>query len=1461
MSKVDNRIVEMGFENKSFEKGIKDSQASLKDFDKSLTNIASNSSPLSSLGGIVNGIGGKFSLLGTIGVGALLNIGAQAVTAGQQLVKSMGIDQITAGFSEYELKINSIKVMLAGGMTKEGLPVTLDMVNSELEKLNAYSDQTIYSFSDMTRNIGKFTNAGVDLESAVQAIKGIANAAALSGANSEEAARAMYNFAQALSAGYVKLIDWKSIENANMATVDFKTQLMESAVAAGTLEKTADGMYRVLTGGGMDELIAPTKRFNESLEKQWMTSEVLTTTLTKYADATTDIGAKATEAATKVRTFHQLMDTTKEALGSGWAMTFEHLFGDYDEATKMWTAVSDTVGGLIQRSNDARNDLLKTWKAFGGRIKILDGLSSAWKSLSLIFGLVKETFKNVFPPITITTLMGLSIGFEKLMKSLKPSLATLSSLKKIFKGVFSAVFLAWKLLTSVFTGLVNGIKAVMSIIPTGKNGGILGFLAKIATFFSELSASAKKADIFIKISATISNAILAIGMGIKKFYKIISESALTQLILDKLSIAINWLKESFLNFTPILKESSSSISEAMKNLGRSFNKANESGDKLAKFFSRLGEIFAPIGKFFISTFNKIKDTVSEKWKIEGFSGLLDVINTILHGGVLVMLVDLVRTLSTAFGSAGSISGNITGIFGLLQTTLKSYQDTLKAKTLLLIASAIAILVVSVGALSLIDPQKLSDAVFALGILFAELTTSMMVLEKGSKNGKMFNTIAIQLMGLAIAILLISSALTKIASIPADRLMNGIKGLSIVLSEIIVFSKLMGNSKSFIGAATGLVAIGIALNIIVLSIKALGNIDPTKLKQGLLALGEIAAGLTIFAISISQASKGANLLAIGVALGLIAIVILELVGAVALLGSIKPDALANGLIGLGVILSEILAFSIFMSQAINPGKLLASAISMEMMAIAILEIVGAVALMGGMAPKSLGQGLLGLGATLVILAGGLAILSNPSFLIGAGIMVIMAGAIMLLTPSLLALGAVPIENIGKALLSLAGIFIIVGLAGYLLMPVVPAILAVSVAIAIFGAGILAIGAGMVLFGAGLTALSVGGVAAIGLLVIAIKEIILLIPAILVSLAKGIIEFAKVITLGAPIIAGAIGAVILSLIAVLGEEIPKLVIVLLDLISLLLKLLVKKVPEFIDAGMKIIIGFINGITANVGGLIKAGADLIIAFLDGMGTEIPRVIDAAFTMIIDFINGLADSIRENTPLLLEAAANLATAFIDGLKDYFNIEEGESIVGSLIDGLVKGAKAGVNLVVKAVEDLGTAVLDGIKKLLGIASPSKEMKKIGEYIDMGLIQGLKAKARNVADTAKEIGENSITALRSTMDRISDVVDSEINSSPVITPVLNLNNLRSNANTLNQLLSKGQSYNLATGKIRDDKLSLIANQNGSNLSPEKTQIVNEFNLNGVTIRSDADITKLAEELYRRQENAMRSRGIRPAYSS
>ena len=267
---VDERVVEMRFDNKQFEANVQTSLSTLEKLKQSLNlegatkglenvNATAKRFDMSGVSDAVETVKARFSALEVMGITALANITNSAVNAGKRMIESLTIAPISQGFDEYELKMGSIQtIMMSTG-------ASLEEVNKYLNELNTYSDKTIYSFQDMTSNIGKFTNAGVGLEDAVMAIQGVSNVAAVSGANTNEASRAMYNFAQALSAGYVKLIDWKSIENANMATVEFKTQLLESAVACGTLTKTADGMYKTVKGNVIDA----THGFNDSLQDQW----------------------------------------------------------------------------------------------------------------------------------------------------------------------------------------------------------------------------------------------------------------------------------------------------------------------------------------------------------------------------------------------------------------------------------------------------------------------------------------------------------------------------------------------------------------------------------------------------------------------------------------------------------------------------------------------------------------------------------------------------------------------------------------------------------------------------------------------------------------------------------------------------------------------------------------------------------------------------------------------------------------------------------------------------------------------------------------------------------------------------------------------------------------------------------------------------------------------------------------
>ena len=395
MSKlIEEQVVKMQFDNKGFESGVQQSMSTLDKLKAALHFKDVNLSPLEKAfsqaeatatraGFHIRDVWLKMSEVFEY------QVARKIVSTGEKIAKALTIEGAMDGFNEYELKMGSIQTIMAG--TGESLAT----VNKYLEELNTYSDKTIYSFKDMTDNIGKFTNAGVSLNDAVNAIKGIANEAAVSGANANEASRAMYNFSQALSAGYVKLIDWKSIENANMATKEFKQTLLDTALALGTVVKEGEDYKTTTTNaqGKVSELFNSTKMFNDSLNHQWMTTEVLTQALKVYATDVRELtdaekaayeqelkskgfsdeqifkfeqlGIKAANAATEIKTFSMLMDTLKEAIGSGWAMTWQYIIGDFEQAKELWTQIGNAVGGVIDKMSDARNSLLKNGLATG----------------------------------------------------------------------------------------------------------------------------------------------------------------------------------------------------------------------------------------------------------------------------------------------------------------------------------------------------------------------------------------------------------------------------------------------------------------------------------------------------------------------------------------------------------------------------------------------------------------------------------------------------------------------------------------------------------------------------------------------------------------------------------------------------------------------------------------------------------------------------------------------------------------------------------------------------------------------------------------------------------------------------------------------------------------------------------------------------------------------------------------
>lgn len=367
---IDNRVVEMQFDNKQFERNAQTSLGTLAKLKDSLkftgaskglenVNTAVKNCNFSPLHTAVETVGLKFNAMYTIADQALRNITNSAVNAGKRIASALTIEPVKMGFSEYETQIGAVQTILANTQSKGS---TLDDVNSALDELNAYADKTIYNFTEMTRNIGTFTAAGVGLDKSVTSIKGIANLAAVSGSTSQQASTAMYQLSQALAAGKVQLMDWNSVVNAGMGGEVFQT----------ALKRTAKQM-----GHNVDEMIKKYGSFRESLTQgEWLTADVLTETLTQLSGAYTkaDLIAKgysetqaeeivklaetAEGAATDVKTFTQLIDTTKESLQSGWTQTWETIIGDFEEAKELWSGISEVLGGLIGKSAESRNKLI-----------------------------------------------------------------------------------------------------------------------------------------------------------------------------------------------------------------------------------------------------------------------------------------------------------------------------------------------------------------------------------------------------------------------------------------------------------------------------------------------------------------------------------------------------------------------------------------------------------------------------------------------------------------------------------------------------------------------------------------------------------------------------------------------------------------------------------------------------------------------------------------------------------------------------------------------------------------------------------------------------------------------------------------------------------------------------------------------------------------------------------------------
>lgn len=388
---VEERVVQMTFDNAQFERNTKQTMSTLDklkaklnftDSAKSLDtfNQASKKFNLDGVSAAVQDCTQKLDFWYISGKRAIENLTDIAMNAGMKITKALTVEPVFTGFSEYETKINAVQTIMANVSSKGK---SLEEVNEVLDELNLYADKTIYNFAQMTKNIGTFTAAGVDLQVSADAIQGISNLAASTGSNAQQASTAMYQLSQALAAGALKLQDWNSVVNAGMGGEMFQEGLKQTAKEFGI---------------DVDSMIEKAGSFRESLKEGWITTDVLTTTLNKFtvkgaeeyaqrmlesgqytmeqAEALKEQAAMMEDAATKVKTFTQLWDTLKESAQSGWTETWQLLIGDFEEAKDFLSNLNDRFSSVINVFSEARNNLLRgalsnqgSWDQFYTRLE------------------------------------------------------------------------------------------------------------------------------------------------------------------------------------------------------------------------------------------------------------------------------------------------------------------------------------------------------------------------------------------------------------------------------------------------------------------------------------------------------------------------------------------------------------------------------------------------------------------------------------------------------------------------------------------------------------------------------------------------------------------------------------------------------------------------------------------------------------------------------------------------------------------------------------------------------------------------------------------------------------------------------------------------------------------------------------------------------------------------------------
>ena len=1351
---IDERIVEMRFDNRQFEQNVQTSLSTLDklkrglDLDnaaKSLDGLgdAAKRCDMSVLGKSVETVQAKFSAFQVVAMTTLSNITNSAVNTGKRLVSALTIDPIKTGFQEYETQIGAVQTILANTQ-HEG--TNLQQVNRALDEMNTYADKTIYNFTEMTRNIGTFTAAGVNLRTSVDSIKGIANLAAISGSTSQQASTVMYQLSQALAAGKVSLMDWNSVVNAGMGGKVFQDALVRTSELLGTGAQNAINMYG---------------SFRESLTRgEWLTTEVLTETLKQFAGAYSEadliqqgfseaqardiaqMAKTAEDAATKVKTFTQLWDTLKESAQSGWTTTWEILVGDFEEAKEVLTEVSDAIGGVISETSQARNELLSGGLSSGWKQLLDQGIADEGGFIESIQEVARESgdafdklvadsesfsdalkqglTDGVVSSETLTQavhnlrekMTGMSqeerkaAGYtaemieqiEALDKGLQNGSVSMEEFtEKILRpsgreNLIQAVWNAAKGLVSVITPIKDAFR---DIFPPATSDQLYALTETLRSFSERLTISDETADKLQRTFKGLFSILDLVRQGVAAVFDAFAP----------LRSGMGFFVDRFLTVTATIGDFLTGINDAAKK-GEVFSKVAQGiADALdfvvsgiQTFIGFLADAFAAPGlESFQALLGRIQTRIGQV--IDAVSGLgggvsdaADTMDSALENSKFLQM------LQTIFNGAKTLVSGIIGVFGGLAGALVESLSNANFSGVIDLLNGVSLGAIALGIKKFLDSfREVTDSVGSI----KEGVIGILDGVKGCFQAWQNDVNAKALLKIAAAVAVLSASILTISLIDSEKLTASLGAITVLFTELMaamaVFGKLDLNVRGTMKRSTAMIALSSSVLILASALKSIATLEPEQMAAGLAGIAGLMAALVAAAKVLGSGSS--SIIKGSAQMVVFAAAIKILASACADLAQLDLAGLAKGLIGVGVLLAEV---SLFMNAAKFSGRSVVTASGVLVLAGAMKVLASACKDFAQMGVGELVKGLSAIGAVLLEITAFTKLAGSAKGLITTGAAMIEIGAAMKIFASAMAdFGRMSLAEIGKGLLAMGG-----------------ALAEVAVAMRFMPRNMVTMGAGLIAVGAALNIIADAMRSMGGMSWEAVAKSLVTMGGALAELAVGL-NFMNG-TLGgsaAMLVAAAALAVLTPVLVTLGsmswEAIAKGLVTVAGAFAVIGTagaLLTPLLPTIlglggafaligvgvagVGAGLLLVGTGLSAIAVGITALatsLGAGVAIIVAGLTSIITGIAALIPAIAEKLGEAVVAFAQVITNGAPAIGEAVKTLVLTMVDVLVECVPaIAEGAlELVAGVLDALV----AYTPQIVDSIMQFLIAVIDGLAR------------------------------------------------------------------------------------------------------------------------------------------------------------------------